>query len=89
VGGDGGPQQGATFDFYRGGTMVGRVNAGGKEAIVDARVRVEDKIIYSTTKNPHTGEDDTTVLTIRTLSARELVVEDKQGQVMKMERAQR
>jgi uncharacterized protein (TIGR03066 family) len=82
-----GPQEGATFDFYRNGTMVGKVNAGGKEAIVGARVRVEDKMIYSTTRNPHTGEDDTTVLTIRTLTARELVVEDKQDQVMKMERA--
>jgi uncharacterized protein (TIGR03066 family) len=83
-----GPQEGATFDFYRGGTMVGTVNAGGKEATIDARVRVEGKMIYSTTTNPHTGRDETRVLTIRTLTARQLVVEDQQGQVLKMERAE-
>jgi uncharacterized protein (TIGR03066 family) len=83
-----GPQEGATFDFHRNGTMVGKVNADGNEAIVNAQVRVEDKKIYSTTRNPHTGRDDTRVLTIRTLTARELVVEDQQGKVLKMERAQ-
>jgi uncharacterized protein (TIGR03066 family) len=82
-----GPQEGATFDFHRNGTMVGRVNAGGREAIINAQVRVEDKKIYSTTKNPQTGQEDTRVLVIRTLTARELVVEDEQGQVLKMERA--
>lgn len=82
-----GLQEGATFDFYGNGTLVGKVNAGGKEAIVNARVRVEEKKIYSTTRNPNTDQDDTTVLIIRTLTARELVVEDKQGQLMKMERA--
>jgi uncharacterized protein (TIGR03066 family) len=82
-----GPQEGATFDFYRGGAMVGRVNAGGKEGIVDARVRVEGKKIYSTTRNPHTGKSDTSVLTIRALTARELVVTDPRGEVLKMERA--
>jgi hypothetical protein len=83
-----GPQEGATFDFYRGGTMVGRVNAGGNEAIVNARIRVEDKTIYSTTTNPHTGRDDTMALKIRALTARELVVEDQQRQLLKMERAE-
>jgi len=83
-----GPQVGATFDFYRGGTMVGHVNAAGNEAIVNASVRVEDKKIYSTTKNPQTGHDDTMVLTIRTLTATNLMVEDGQGQLLKMERAE-
>ncbi len=82
-----GPQEGATFDFHRGGTMVGHVNAGGNEAIVKARIRVQDKAIYSTTTNPHTGHEDTMVLNIRALTARDLVVEDPQGQVLKMERA--
>jgi len=82
-----GPQVGATFDFYRGGTMVGRVNAGGNEAIVNASIRVEDKKIYSTTRNPQTGQDDTMVLTIRALTPKALVVVDEQGQLLKMERA--
>jgi uncharacterized protein (TIGR03066 family) len=83
-----GPQEGATFDFKRNGTMVGKVNAAGREAILDARIRVEDKKIYSTTTNPQTGKDDTAVLTIRTLTARELIVEDSQGKVLKMRRAE-
>jgi uncharacterized protein (TIGR03066 family) len=83
-----GPQEGATFDFYRSGSMVGRVNAGGNEAVVNARIRVEDNKIYSTTTNPHTGRDETMILTIRTLTARELVVEDQQGKVLRMERAE-
>jgi hypothetical protein len=84
-----GPQEGATFDFYRTGTMVGRINADGKEAIVKARIRVEDKKIYSITTNPHTGRDDTTVLIIRTLTSTRLDVEDSQGKLLKMERAEK
>jgi hypothetical protein len=82
-----GPQVGATFDFYRSGTMVGRVNDAGNEAIVNASIRVEDKKIYSTTRNPQTGRDDTMVLTIRTLGPNALVV-DGQGQILIMERAE-
>src|SRR5947209_7914814 len=31
-----GPQEGATFDLFRGGTLVGKVNLGGKEGVVNA-----------------------------------------------------
>jgi hypothetical protein len=82
-----GPQEGATFDFYRGGRMVGVVNVGGKEGIVEARIRVEDNKIFSTTRNPNTGRDDTRVLVIRRLSATDLVLEDEQSGLLKMERA--
>jgi uncharacterized protein (TIGR03066 family) len=82
-----GPQEGATFDFYRNGTMVGKVNVGGKEAIINATIRVEDKTIYSTTQHPQTGQTDTKKLLIRTLTATQMVVEDEQGQVLNMERA--
>src|SRR5205807_2192465 len=58
------------------GTMVGRVNQAGHLAIVNATVRIEDNNIYSTTRHPQTGEEKTTVQTIRTLTAKELVVED-------------
>src|SRR5262249_39734810 len=37
----GGEQNGATFDFYRGGTLQGRLNFGGKEALLNASVAVE------------------------------------------------
>jgi hypothetical protein len=81
-----GPQEGATFDFYRNGTLLGRLNVRGKEHIVDARIRVEDRKIYSTTRNPNTGQDDTRIQIIRTLTATDLVTEDEQGGVLKMER---
>lgn len=82
-----GPQEGATFDFFRDGTMVGKVNLGGKEGIIKATVRVEGNKILSTTKNPQTGKDDTRTQVIRTLNDKELVVEDEQGKLLKMERA--
>ena len=83
-----GPQEGATFDFYRSGKMVGHINQGGRLAIVDAVVRVEDNKIYSTTRHSQSGEELTTVQTIRTLTSRDLVVEDQQGNRTRMERAE-
>ena len=83
-----GKQEGATFDFFRGGTMVGTVNVKGNEAIVNARIRVEDKQIFSTTVNPNTGRNDTRVLAIRRLSPTELVIEDAESGVLKMARAE-
>jgi len=47
-------------------------------------VRVEDNKIYSTTRL-HTGEEWTTVKTIRTLSARVLLVADQRGNRTGME----
>ncbi len=83
-----GPQEGATFDFHRNSTMIGRVNQDGKLGIVNARIHVEDDKIYATTKNPRTGQDTTLVQTIRTLTARNLVIEDEQGNRTFMERAE-
>ena len=82
-----GPQEGATFDFYRNGTLRGIVNVGGKEGIVDAQIHVEGKKIFSTTRNPNTGKDDTLIQNIRTLTATGLILEDEKGSVLKMERA--
>ncbi len=84
----GGQQDGATFDFYSNGVLVGKVNAGGSVAVINAGVRVDGKKILSTTQNPDTGTYDTTVLVIKTLTANELVVEDERGNVMKMKRAE-
>ncbi len=82
-----GPQEGATFDFYRSGTMVGVINVRGKEGHINARIRVEGTKIYSTTRHPKTGEQMTRVQVIRVLTAKELVLQDEQGQILKMERA--
>jgi uncharacterized protein (TIGR03066 family) len=84
----GGEQDGATFDFYRSGAMVGKINVGGREGIVNARVRLEGDKLYSTTRNPHTGADETRVQTIRTLTDRLFVLEDDRGKRFSMERAE-
>src|SRR4051794_35700077 len=82
-----GPQEGATFDFYRSGAMRGRINVNGDEAIVKASVRIEERKLYATTAHPKTGEELTRVQVIRVLSATKLVLEDEQGKLLKMERA--
>ncbi len=84
----GGEQDGATFDFYRNGTMVGKMNAGGGTAVIKASVRVDGKTIFSTTQNPHTGNYERTQLLIKTLTATDLIVEDQRGVTMTMKRAE-
>jgi uncharacterized protein (TIGR03066 family) len=84
---DQGEQEGATFDFYRGGSMVGRVNMQGREGIIKARVRVEGDALFSTTQNPHSGQDETRRQKIKTITATSLVLEDEQGRVLRLSRA--
>ena len=84
---DQGEQEGATFDFYRNGGMVGRVNLQGREGIIKARVRVEGAALSSTTRNPRSGQDETRRQTIKTITATSLVLEDEQGRILRMSRA--
>ncbi len=83
----GGEQDGATFDFFRGGKMVGRINVRGQEGIINARVRVEGKTLYSTTTNPNNRLEETRQQTIVTLNETSLVLQDDRGKLQKMERA--
>jgi hypothetical protein len=84
----GGEQDGATFDFYRNGTMLGRVNMRGQMGYVNAEIRVEEKQLYSTTEHPKTKELQTRVQLIRTLTTRQLVLEDEKGELLRLERAE-
>lgn len=84
---EGGPQDGATFDFYRNGTMLGRVNANGMEALVQATVRVEGIVLYSTTINPRTKSAETREQTIEVLTDDTLVLKDGQGGRLRLVRA--
>jgi hypothetical protein len=84
----GGPQDGATFDFFRNGTMEGNVNFRETNKPFYAVIRVEGKNIYTTTNHPLTGMEDTQVKVIRTLTAKQLVIEDEQGTVTQLERAE-
>jgi len=78
----------ANIQFYRGGTMVGTFNQGGNPFVVESRVVVEGKKIFSTTLNKQTQQYETKVLTIRSLEPHRLVIEDFQGKVMELERAE-
>jgi uncharacterized protein (TIGR03066 family) len=82
-----GPQEGATFDFYRSGKMVAKVNDRGKFGIINADIRIEGKTLFSTSTRPTTGEEYTSVMTIRTLTDRNLIIEDDKGMLWKMRRA--
>lgn len=82
----GGDQDGATFDFFRNGTMVGRINMRGQEGIVNARVAVEEDQLLLTTQNPMTRSEETRRQTIRSLSATNLVLQDEHGNRYYMER---
>ena len=81
---EGGEQDGATFDFYRNGTMIGRVNLQDREGRIEARVRVEGDLLLSTTRNPNTRRDETRTQKIVRLTRSELVLEDNRGQVLRM-----
>ena len=83
----GGEQDGATFDFYRSGAMVGRINLRGKEGIINAQAAVDGDVLLITTQNPQTRRDETKKQTIKTLSATQLVLQDDQGNRFRMERA--
>jgi uncharacterized protein (TIGR03066 family) len=82
-----GPDQGGTVDFYRNGTMVAKVNHQGREGIIEARIRVEDKKLYVTTTHQQTGAVGTRVQTIKLLDDSRLVLEDERGMSVKMARA--
>ena len=85
---DGGEQEGATFDFFRNGTMEGRINVRGVEHRIDARVRVEGDKLLSTTRNPNTGRDEVRVQEIKVLTNTRLVLQDSRGQTLHMTRAE-
>jgi uncharacterized protein (TIGR03066 family) len=82
-----GPDVGGTVDFYRNGTMVAKVNNGGYEGIIEARIRVEGNTIHVTTRHRQTGEEGTRVQTIKALDANRLVLEDERGMSVSLERA--
>jgi uncharacterized protein (TIGR03066 family) len=84
----GGPQDGATFDFYRTGGMSARLNNNGSEVRLDARAAVQGKRLLTTTQNPRTRQDETRTCTIRELTPSTLVLETEQGEVFRMVRAE-
>jgi hypothetical protein len=84
---EGGPQDGATFDFNRTGSMKANLNGQGVTGIMNGTVAVEDKSLLVTTQNPYTKENETRSAIIRELTAYSLVVEFDKNEVLRMARA--
>lgn len=80
-------QDGATFDFFRNGTLEAHLNNDGTEFVLKARVAVRDKILFTTTQNPSTGRDETRKSIIRELTKDSLIVEFEKSESWKMMRA--
>jgi len=76
----------AVFEFHRSGKMIGYLNQNEKVGLLKAEIRIEGDKIYSTTHQQETGQEATTVQTIRSLTAREFVVEDPKGNRTHMRR---
>jgi hypothetical protein len=84
----GGPQDGATFDFSRRGTVEAHLNHQGMEHILQGTAAVKDRTLLITTQNPHTRQEETRSCNIRELTPRSLIVEFETGEVFRMTRAQ-
>jgi hypothetical protein len=85
-----GQMEGATFQFYRDGSMVATAMLGRQQRTLKGRVEIGKqntlKILYVTARDNETGEDYTVAKVIRVLNARQLVLEDEQGKLLRLER---
>jgi uncharacterized protein (TIGR03066 family) len=78
----------AVFEFYRNGTMEGRVDRGDMLHIIRSTIQLDGKKLIITSRHPETGAEKVQVQTIRTLTDRELIVEDERGTRIRMRRAE-
>jgi uncharacterized protein (TIGR03066 family) len=72
-----GDLKGATLEFHWDGTAYASQYKGGKKETLESSVRVEDKQILMTYKNPANGKEETFVQTIVKLTDDELVIRDQ------------
>jgi len=84
---EGGPQDGATFDFSRRGTLEAHLNNQGTEHVLEGNVTVQDRKLFISTQNPKTLQYETRSCNIRELTEATLVVEFEEGEAFKMARA--
>jgi uncharacterized protein (TIGR03067 family) len=79
--------KGGRMQFHRDGTMILQTNMDGKGYTIKATVEVEDETLRITSVNPNNkNETATDVHTIRTLEGDRLVIEDRKGTMLVMER---
>jgi uncharacterized protein (TIGR03066 family) len=78
-----GPMQGASYEFRADGALTIRSNQGPD---TQAQTAVEGKTLVTTSKHPVTLQDETRKNTIQELTATSLVLEQENGDVVKMVR---
>ncbi len=81
-----GEMKGAVLEFFRDGTMFAAVDMKGKAGLIKARVAVDGDTLQSTTVNPLTRREETDIQTIVTLTDTHFAIEDRKGNVIRMER---
>jgi uncharacterized protein (TIGR03066 family) len=81
-----GQMKGTTMEFHRDGSLVGRSRQGDLEIVLEAQATVEGRMMFITSKNRATGQDEIAVHTIRALGPREMVLEDEEHQLLKLAR---
>ena len=64
------------------------MNLAGKLGIIEAKIRVDEKKIYVTTRRQQTGEEGTRVQTIKSLEGDRLVLQDEKGNLLKFKKAE-
>jgi uncharacterized protein (TIGR03066 family) len=80
--------KGAFLEFFADGSMVGTVEAEGKEVTLKGRVQVEGNRFRVTTTGPVGGAEVTEPQEILELNDRRFVVQDSRGELLILERPQ-
>jgi uncharacterized protein (TIGR03066 family) len=81
-----GSKGGGTFEFSRNGTLLVHLKDPKNDFNLKARAVVQGKTLQTTTYNPQTLQEQTHTSTIVELTARSLILEFENGEVLKMVR---
>ncbi|MGF1578482.1 MAG: hypothetical protein ACFCD0_03880, partial [Gemmataceae bacterium] len=82
----GGPQDGATLEFRRDGTLLANVNVKGFQGASRSRVRVQEKQLVITSRHPKTDETKTQTQIIQKLTRHELILKAENSEAYRLVR---
>jgi hypothetical protein len=86
-----GPQAGVALEFRRNGDFTARVTLGGQGGEVHARAeidRADPKVLRIISTHPQTGQTTIRTHIIRSLTEKELLLEDPTGMVSRLARVE-
>jgi hypothetical protein len=87
----GGKQDGVRLEFQRNGNFLARLSIGGEAGVVHARAEVDptdEKVLRITSTDQMTGRNMTKTHIIRSLTEKELLLEDPTGEISKLVRVE-